>query len=132
MINSNACFAYFNKIRGILLHGNPGASHLDQAACIVVNEIDLTDAAGFQKYADAQSQLIQKHGGRLSSRAERSPSYSFGKPINWQGAGRKPSRKARDHAKGRIFGMRWAMAWSGRNCIDSVLFWSMRCTDIEM
>ena len=29
----------------------------------VVNEIDVTDAAGFQKYADAQAQNIQKHGG---------------------------------------------------------------------
>ena len=30
----------------------------------VVNEIDVTDKAGFQTYAEAQSKLIQKHGGR--------------------------------------------------------------------
>ena len=30
----------------------------------VVNEIDVTNQAGFQKYASAQAQLIQKHGGR--------------------------------------------------------------------
>jgi uncharacterized protein (DUF1330 family) len=30
----------------------------------VVNEIDVTDKAGFQGYAETQSKLIQKHGGR--------------------------------------------------------------------
>jgi uncharacterized protein (DUF1330 family) len=29
----------------------------------IVNEIEVTDQAGFQAYADAQSKLIQKHGG---------------------------------------------------------------------
>jgi len=29
----------------------------------IVNEVDVTDQAGFQAYADAQSKLIQKHGG---------------------------------------------------------------------
>lgn len=30
----------------------------------IVNEVDVTDQAAFQTYADAQSKLIQKHGGR--------------------------------------------------------------------
>jgi len=30
----------------------------------IVNEIDVTDPAAFQTYADRQSQAIQKHGGR--------------------------------------------------------------------
>jgi uncharacterized protein (DUF1330 family) len=30
----------------------------------VVNEIDITDQPGFQKYADAQSKQIEQHGGR--------------------------------------------------------------------
>jgi uncharacterized protein (DUF1330 family) len=30
----------------------------------IVNEIEVTDKAGFQTYADAQSKLIQKYGGR--------------------------------------------------------------------
>jgi uncharacterized protein (DUF1330 family) len=30
----------------------------------IVNEIDVTDQAAFQAYADAQSTLIQKNGGR--------------------------------------------------------------------
>jgi uncharacterized protein (DUF1330 family) len=29
----------------------------------VVNEIDITDKAGFQGYAETQSKLIEKHGG---------------------------------------------------------------------
>jgi uncharacterized protein (DUF1330 family) len=30
----------------------------------VVNEVEVTDQAGFQKYADDNSKLIQKHGGK--------------------------------------------------------------------
>jgi uncharacterized protein (DUF1330 family) len=30
----------------------------------VVNEVDVSDAPGFQKYADAQAEMIKKHGGR--------------------------------------------------------------------
>jgi len=30
----------------------------------IVNEVEITDQAGFQAYADAQSKLVQKHGGR--------------------------------------------------------------------
>jgi uncharacterized protein (DUF1330 family) len=29
----------------------------------IVNEVEITDQPGFQAYADAQSKLIQKHGG---------------------------------------------------------------------
>jgi uncharacterized protein (DUF1330 family) len=35
----------------------------------VVNEIDITDQPGFQKYADAQSKQIEQHGGRYIIRA---------------------------------------------------------------
>jgi uncharacterized protein (DUF1330 family) len=30
----------------------------------VINEVDVTDQAGFRTYAEAQSKLIQNHGGR--------------------------------------------------------------------
>jgi uncharacterized protein (DUF1330 family) len=30
----------------------------------VVNEVEITDQAGFQKYAEDNSKLIQKHGGK--------------------------------------------------------------------
>jgi uncharacterized protein (DUF1330 family) len=39
----------------------------------VVNEVEVTDQAGFQKYADDNSKLIQKHGGKYVVRG--------GKPI---------------------------------------------------
>ena len=34
----------------------------------VVNEVDITDQAGFKTYADAQTVLIQKNGGRYLAR----------------------------------------------------------------
>ena len=40
---------------------------------VVVNEVEITDQAGFQKYADDNSKLIQKHGGKYVVRG--------GKPI---------------------------------------------------
>ena len=30
----------------------------------VINEVEVTDQAGFQKYADDNSKIIQKHGGK--------------------------------------------------------------------
>ncbi len=46
----------------------------------VVNEIDVTDSAGFQKYADAQAQLIQKHGGRYIIRGGKVVTTFDGEP----------------------------------------------------
>ena len=46
----------------------------------VVNEIDLTDAAGFQKYADAQAQLIQKDGGHYIIRGGKIVATLDGEP----------------------------------------------------
>ena len=43
-------------------------------------EIDLTDAAGFQKYADAQAQLIQKYGGRYIIRGGKVVTTLDGEP----------------------------------------------------
>jgi uncharacterized protein (DUF1330 family) len=46
----------------------------------IFNETDVTDPAGFQAYADAQSKLIQKHGGRYIIRAGKTIATISGAP----------------------------------------------------
>jgi uncharacterized protein (DUF1330 family) len=42
--------------------------HARAAAVYVVNEIDVTDPAGFRSYADQQGTLVQSFGGRFLAR----------------------------------------------------------------
>jgi uncharacterized protein (DUF1330 family) len=46
----------------------------------IVNEVDVTDSAGFQKYIDSQAQLIQKHGGHYIIRGGKVVTTFDGEP----------------------------------------------------
>jgi uncharacterized protein (DUF1330 family) len=88
MINRNACFAYFNKSWGIAGGNQEEAMktrhvialaaatfglgalamqglHAQASAPIyVINDLEITDPAGFKTYADSMQEIITKYGGK--------------------------------------------------------------------
>lgn len=45
--------------------GVPAAHAQSKSSMYVINQIEVTDRAGFKVYADRQEMLVKKHGGRF-------------------------------------------------------------------